>query len=48
MIVYNWIISYERLFKFDEMVIMLNCLTLDVDKVYCIYEIQLLQFKLKL
>ena len=42
MIVYNWIISYERLFKFDEMVKMLNCLTLDVDKVYYIYETQLL------
>ena len=48
MIVYNWIISYKRLFKFYEMVIMLNYLTLEVDEVYCIYEIQSLQFKLKL
>ena len=48
MIVYNWIISYERLVKFDEMVIMLNNLPLEVDKVYYIYEIQSLQFKLKL
>ena len=48
MIVYNWIISYKRLFKFNEMVTMLNKLTLEVDEVYCIYEIQLLQFKLKL
>ena len=42
MIVYNWIISYKRLFKFYEMVIRLNNLTLEVDEVYCIYEIQLL------
>ena len=42
MIVYNLIISYKRLFKFDEMVIRLNNLTLEVDKVYYIYEIQLL------
>ena len=42
MIVYNWIISYKRLFKFDEMVIRLNNLTLEVDKVYYIYETQLL------
>ena len=42
MIVYNSIISYKRLFKFDEIVIMWNCLPLEVDKVYCIYEIQLL------
>ena len=48
MIVYNWIISYKRLFKFDEIIIMLNNLNLEVDKVYCIYETQLLQFKLKL
>ena len=48
MIVYNWIISYKRLFKFNEIIIKLNYLTLEVDKVYCIYEIQLLQFKLKL
>ena len=48
MIVYNLIISYKRSFKFDEMVIRLNNLTLEVDKVYCIYETQLLQFKLKL
>ena len=48
MIVYNWIISYKRLFKFDEIIIILNYLTLEVDKVYYIYEIQLLEFKLKL
>ena len=48
MIVYNWIIRYKRLFKFDEMIIILNNLTLEVNKVYYIYEIQLLEFKLKL
>ena len=41
MIVYNWNISYKQSFKFYGMVIMLNCLPLEVDKVYCIYEIQL-------